>query len=242
MSDIDVNMAEDEVITPAFLSKLNHELRSPLSAVTGFSELGAELAMNGDHTRDADYFKKINRAGQNLLAIMNDISTIAMIESRRLVLAPADFDLGNWLATLRNDKQAEAAAKHNILTLGSHPLSCVVKVDGERLRQLVTILVSNAMKFTENGTITLSWQCDGDQLRIAVADTGQGIALSDHETVFLPFARAGGKSKGSGAGLGLFVARQLVTLMGGQVAIASEIGVGSTFTLSVPVAPAGIST
>lgn len=221
-----------------FLANMSHELRTPLNAVLGFSQL---LQLDPDiSAQSRKKLATINRSGQHLLALINDVLEISRIEAGRSVTACEAFDLTELLSGVHDMVRGRAQSKGLTLrvTRATDLPSCVAG-DAPHLKQVLINLLGNAIKYTEQGGVSLQVRCGaGDQagtIYFQVQDTGGGIARDEQERIFAPFYQTEvGMSKGDGTGLGLAISRQCARLMGGQLTVASEVGQGSTFTLSVP--------
>jgi signal transduction histidine kinase len=223
-----------------FLAKMSHELRTPLNAVIGFSEILLENAEFGGHaeSKKAD-LKRINAAGQHLLSLVTDVLDLSKIESNFIELKIEQFDLPDAIRGIVANCEPMIAKKGNKLIVRCpHDLG-VVSTDATKLRQATLNLLSNASKFTENGTITLSVyrrkSAAGDWIEIQVHDTGIGIAESDIGHLFQNFSQASRTTSTiyGGTGLGLALSQKLCGLMGGGIVVTSEFGKGSTFTIRV---------
>ena len=221
----------------AFLASMSHELRTPLNAIIGFSEVLLAKLFGELNDKQDDYLKDIHSSGRHLLNLINDILDLSKVEAGRMELEPAPFDLptaiGNAMALIR-----ERAQKHAIaLDVHIEPGLASVVADERKLKQILLNLLSNAVKFTpDDGRIEVRARCVGDDLEIAVEDTGIGIAASDHEAVFEEFRQVGRQytSKHEGTGLGLALTRRFVELHGGTIRVDSEPGKGSVFTFVLP--------
>ncbi|MCY0988150.1 ATP-binding protein [Nannocystis sp. ILAH1] len=219
-----------------FLANMSHELRTPLNAIIGFSEMLQEDADDPGVRADLG---KIHGAGQHLLAIISDILDLSKVEVGKLEVRADWFDLDEFLARLHGLAVPLAAAQRNSFTLIG-AASGTVFTDELRLRQALLNLLSNACKFTQRGAIELRVRrriARGEScLEFEVADTGIGIAEDDLERIYMPFVQVDDSPtrRQGGTGLGLTLTREIVLLLGGTIQVDSTVGVGTTFTLTVP--------
>ena len=224
-----------------FLAHMSHELRTPLNAIIGFSDvmLGGMAGPVGDKQRE--FIGDIRESGRHLLALINDILDLSKIEAGRMELAVTRFDLplaiGNALALVR-----ERASRHGI-RLEANLSPEVAEYDGDerKVKQIVLNLLTNAVKFTpEGGAVTLDASRVDGSYEISVQDTGIGIAADDLDKIFEEFRQVGTDTdrKAEGTGLGLALTRRLIELHGGRIRVASELGRGTTFTVTLPKAEA----
>jgi signal transduction histidine kinase/ligand-binding sensor domain-containing protein/CheY-like chemotaxis protein len=221
-----------------FVARMNHELRTPMNGVLGLSELLLDTHLDAVQRRFAD---GIYRSADSLLAIVDDVLDFSKLEAGRLQLAPVECDLVELVEQTAEMLAARASGK-NIELLCDCPARPVprVRADVVRLRQVLVNLGGNAVKFTEQGEVTLrvtSPVLEGDRLRVRleVTDTGIGIEPVNQSRIFEEFVQedASTTRRYGGTGLGLAIARQLVELMGGQLSLASSPGVGSTFSVEL---------
>ena len=219
---------------------MSHELRTPLNAIIGFSEVLLERLFGELNDKQDDYLKDIHSSGRHLLSLINDILDLSKVEAGRMELDLAAFDLptaiANALAFIR-----ERAQHHGIaLGIDIDPQVGSIVADERKLKQILLNLLSNAVKFTpDGGRVDVRARIVGDDVEIAVEDTGIGIAAADHQAVFEEFRQVSRQytSKQEGTGLGLALARRFVELHGGVIRVASEAGKGSVFTFTLPREP-----
>ena len=225
----------------AFLANVSHEIRTPLNALLGSAELLADSELTPAQRRHVQLFRD---AGRSLHSLIDDLLDLAKIEAGRLELDSAPFSLHTALEHVAALMRPRADAKSLRLELELAPgLPDGVLGDRQRLVQGVSNLVGNAVKFTSHGEVRLRATAAGDgtpNVCIEVSDTGIGIAPSKLETVFEPFVQADGSVSRhfGGTGLGLAITRSVARLMGGEVSVRSTPGLGSVFTLRLPLPPA----
>ncbi len=235
------HMAEEANRTKSiFLAKMSHELRTPLNAVIGFSEILLEGVEPGDsNSRRRQDLERINAAGKHLLSLVADVLDLSKIESNLIELKIEQFDLNAMVREVVASVQPLIAANGNELVVSCPNHLGVVSTDQTKLKQAALNLLSNAAKFTDGGTVTLSVNRrnahGADWIEIAVRDTGIGIAPPDIPRLFKNFAQATSatSSKYGGTGLGLAISQKLCGLMGGGISVTSEPGRGSCFTIRV---------
>ncbi len=219
----------------AFLATMSHEIRTPMNAILGMAELLNDTKLT--ETQEW-YVNTLNRSGEALLTLINDILDLSKIEAGQLTLERTVFDLHHLL------KETEQIFTYTALDKGIGLLSRIegavpqwVRGDPTRLRQVFLNLVGNAIKFTKTGQVVASLKPGvGRQIAFVVADSGPGIPMEKREEIFQPFTQADATTtrKHGGTGLGLAICRRLVGLMQGAITLDSKLGVGSTFTVSVP--------
>jgi PAS domain S-box-containing protein len=223
-----------------FLANMSHELRTPMNAIIGYSEMLAEDAEDEGHDEMVPDLEKINAAGKHLLALINDILDLSKIEAGRMDLFLETFDLRKMLDEAVATVMPLITKKENNLETDFTGNLGNVRVDLTKLRQALFNLLSNAAKFTEGGTITLTagkeMRDDTEWLKLSVADTGIGIGEDKLEAVFEEFSQADDSTTRDygGTGLGLPISRRFCQMMGGDITVSSKLGKGTTFTIEIP--------
>ncbi|TAK81363.1 MAG: GAF domain-containing protein [Betaproteobacteria bacterium] len=219
-----------------FLANMSHELRTPLNAIIGFTRIVMRRSKEQLEQKQYENLDKILSSAQHLLALINAILDLSKVEAGHVEVHAGDVQLGPVLEQCM--KTVEPLVKAPAVRLlkdfdGGLPQ---VYADEEKLRQIVLNLLGNAVKFTEQGTVRVRAKADGDSFSVAVTDTGIGIPADKLEHVFEEFTQADASSTRvyGGTGLGLTIARRLARLMGGDIAVESAPGAGSTFTLTLP--------
>lgn len=220
-----------------FLASMSHELRTPLNAIMGFSQVLLDQMFGEVNERQEEYLRDILNSGKHLLELLNEILDLSKVESGRMELEPSVFGVGSvieqTMALVR-----ERALRHGItLKVDVDPGLDVVESDERRFKQVVLNLLGNAVKFTpDGGHITVTATESRGWLTVAVADDGPGISPEDQDRIFEAFDQGRhGPAREEGTGLGLTLCRRIVELLGGRMWLDSALGVGSTFTVTVPV-------
>jgi signal transduction histidine kinase/CheY-like chemotaxis protein len=221
-----------------FLANMSHELRTPLNAVIGFSEVLLERMFGELNDKQDEYLRDILSSGKHLLELLNDILDLSKVEAGRMELDYSSFSVTDaidyGLSLVR-----ERATQHGITLRSDVPPDIgVIHADELRFKQVLVNLLSNAVKFTgDRGVVTVSATVEDPELVVTVSDTGSGIAPEDQERIFESFQQGGpGVHRHEGTGLGLTLCRRIVGLHGGRMWVESELGVGSTFGVCIPVA------
>jgi PAS domain S-box-containing protein len=222
-----------------FLANMSHEIRTPMNAILGFSQL---MLRDQDLTpRQCQYLGTINRSGEHLLALINDILEMSKIEAGRTTLNPSTFDLTVLLRDLEmmfRVRTNEKKLSFSVETIGDVPQYIVTDIN--KLRQVFINVLGNAVKFTEQGGIGLRVRAErecatGPFLRVEIEDTGPGISPDDQDKLFRQFEQTKtGQQAGTGTGLGLAISREFVCLMGGDITVNSQVGKGSVFVIRLP--------
>jgi len=222
-----------------FLANMSHEIRTPMNAILGFSQL---MLRDEDITpRQCQYLGTINRSGEHLLALINDILEMSKIEAGRTTLNPTTFDLPVLLKDLEmmfRVRTDEKRLSFSVESIGDVPQYIVSDIN--KLRQVFINVLGNAVKFTTQGGIRLLVRTDSGSatepfLRFEIEDTGPGISPDDQDKLFRHFEQTkAGQQSGTGTGLGLAISQEFVRLMGGAITVTSQVGKGSVFVIRVP--------
>lgn len=242
MAHANMRLFEMNQLKSDFLATVSHELRTPLNSIIGFSDLleGAK----GLEEKQRRFATNIQRSGKQLLEMINDILDLAKIESGKLEVHPSDFDIGTLVAAQCDLAQPLSQKKNIDLEYEVSPDLPSVRLDQGKIVQILNNLLSNAIKFTpDGGRINITVQRDDQgELRLTVADTGVGISEPEQQLIFEKFRQGttvmpGGNAmtrEYSGTGLGLSIVRELCRLLGGDITLQSELGMGSKFTVHLP--------
>src|SRR5688572_22473179 len=222
-----------------FLANMSHEIRTPMNAILGFSQL---MLRDQDLTpTQCQYLGTINRSGEHLLALINDILEMSKIEAGRTILNLSTFDLPvllNDLEMMFRVRTNEKKLSFSVEVIDEVPQYIVADIN--KLRQVFINLLGNAVKFTEQGGIGVRVRADGNDaagplLKVEIEDTGPGISPDDQDKLFRQFEQTKtGQQAGTGTGLGLAISREFVCLMGGDITVHSQVGKGSVFVIHLP--------
>ena len=226
------------VLKSHFLANMSHEIRTPLNGVLAMAQIMAMGEMTDQQRERLDVIRK---SGESLLAVLNDILDLSKIEAGRMELEPAPFETASTIRQAFAGFTAMAEKKGLDYALEIDPMAEGWRQgDAARVCQIVNNLISNAIKFTEKGQVTLRVEADGAEgqsgIRLLITDTGMGIAADKQSYMFEKFSQLDGSAtrRFGGTGLGLAICRELAQLMGGAITVRSAIGEGSTFTVALP--------
>ncbi len=220
-----------------FLANMSHELRTPLNAIIGYSEMLVEEMTDLDTPDLIPDVQKIHGAGQHLLGLINNILDLSKVEAGKVELFLENFAIAPFVAEVTDTLRPLLTKNHNALVVQCPAAIGSMHADITKLRQSLFNLLSNASKFTENGTITLTVERqDVGWITFRVSDTGIGMTPQQQAKLFQSFTQADASTtrKYGGTGLGLVITQQFCTLMGGTIEVESEAGQGTTFTLRLP--------
>jgi signal transduction histidine kinase/DNA-binding response OmpR family regulator len=236
LQEANQRLAEASRHKSEFLANMSHELRTPMNAIIGFTRLVMRRSQDVLPSRQYENLEKILVSAEHLLALINDILDLSKIEAGRMDIHPTDFALAALVDVCL--RTVEPMLKSDQVQLGKAIDADLPRLhtDEDKLKQVLMNLLSNAAKYTLDGTITVSARCQDDTVVIAVADTGIGIPAEALELIFEEFRQVDSSStrQYSGTGLGLAISRHLARLMGGEITVRSTIEAGSTFTVTLP--------
>ncbi|MEM9213567.1 MAG: AAA family ATPase [Cyanobacteria bacterium P01_F01_bin.150] len=219
-----------------FLANMSHELRTPLNSIIGFAQILGRDSSLAPEPRDR--IKIINRSGEHLLSLINNILEMSKVEAGQTSLYEEDMDIHQLVKDVQNMFQLKTQRKGIKLHLDlDDAVPQYLHLDESKLRQVLINLVGNAVKFTQVGSVTLRVGVDHSttHLILAIQDTGQGIAENEIDKLFVAFEQtSSGRQSKRGTGLGLAISQKFVHLMGGEIQVASDVGIGTTFTILLP--------
>ncbi len=225
----------------AFIANMSHEIRTPLNSVLALTELLREGVAGPLTVDQRKYLQVIERNGQALLHLINDVLDLSRIETGHLEMDVQDLELASHIELVASALAPLAAAKNVDLTVKLPEALPPARGDADRFRQILTNLVGNALKFTESGgRVLIGAETRADEVAVAVTDTGVGIPDAYHEKIFQEFVQVDQTlaRRQGGTGLGLAIARRLARLMGGDIHVESVLARGSRFSLTLPRATA----
>lgn len=226
------------IVKTEMLAKVSHELRTPLGAILGFTEM-LRAGVYGENTsKKLETYEKILHSHDRLSAMINDLLNQSHMEFGRMKIDPRRCDINEVVHNIESSLRIQIEAKGlNLVCEISDDMPRYIVSDIQRLEQVIINLLTNALKFTEEGTISLAFNSYSETLfEIIVADTGIGISADDMELIFEAFRQVDGEAdrKTEGFGLGLSIVKQIVSLMGGNIQVKSKLGEGSSFTIILP--------
>jgi signal transduction histidine kinase len=220
-----------------FLANMSHELRTPLNAILGYTELLIDGLYGKLGDKAQSVLERVQTNGKHLLGLINDVLDLAKIEAGQLTLTLTDYAVGAVVQSVVAATESLAKAKGLELRAELAPAMPLGHGDERRLTQVLLNLVGNAIKFTDSGSITVSAVARDGRFKLAVRDTGPGIAAADQARIFEEFQQVDNSStrKKGGTGLGLSISKKIVEMHGGTITVESELGAGATFRVDLPI-------
>lgn len=227
-----------------FLAVMSHELRTPLAAIMGYQELLADGITGPITEQQAQQLGRIKASARHLLSLIDEILTFTRLDAGRETVLLDTFDVEGAMNQAAEIAEPLVASKKLELKLIPPPTPVLIESDPTKVRQILVNLLSNAVKFSDTGTVTLEGKGLKNEVQFLVSDTGIGIQTENLNRIFDPFWQVEQKAtrRATGTGLGLTVCRRLANLMGGDVAVTSEPGQGTTFTVTLPMKAPHIAT
>ena len=233
---------ESDKLKSAFLANMSHEIRTPMNGILGFADLLNDDSYDEESRKE--YRKIIQQNGNNLLRLIDDIIDISKLDSEQLKLSLADCDIIQLLEQIHKTFQQILISKDLTdlslqLELPHNAKKLIINTDPDRLAQVINNLLTNAIKFSDEGIITLKCEIAGGKLLFSVADNGMGIPPEKQNTIFERFSQVNYNTTNNkgGAGLGLAISKGIANAFGGEISVESELGKGSTFTVEIPYKP-----
>lgn len=241
LAQANLQLYEANRLKSDFLANMSHELRTPLNSIIGFSDVLHDISSLTE--KQKRYAANIQKSGRMLLEMINDILDLAKVEAGKMTVTPTSFDLGHVVSAQCDILQSLVEEKNMDLRVEIAPDLPTIFQDQPKIQQVLTNLLSNALKFTpDGGLITVTAGPFGSEhVFVSVADTGVGIPQADFEVIFEKFRQSGALVQGSGltreysgTGLGLSIVKELCKLLGGEIRLTSQLGTGSTFLMILP--------
>ncbi len=217
------------------ISTISHEYRTPLTTISSSTEMLERYRHRWDDDKQVKHFRRIQASIQHMTALVNDVLFINKAEFEKLEFQPAPLDLVTFFHEIVDELQSTLSDKHR-LTFTSLGNCRECNFDAKLLRQILSNLISNAIKYSpKGGTVSLQLTCEDKKVIFSCADEGIGIPPEDERKLFDSFSRASNVGMIGGTGLGLSIVKKCVELHSGEIAVESEVGVGTTFTVSLPI-------
>ncbi len=217
-----------------YLSMASHDLRAPLTAIQMSADMLRRYDQKWDEEKKSKHFQRIQQAVTNMNQMLEDVLTLSKAQSGKIAFNPAPVDILEFCSHLAEEVKPLASDRHR-LTFSSHGDCQPAHVDEKLLRYLLTNLLGNAIKYSPNGgTVSFDVTCSDRAVTFRIADEGIGIPPEYQAKLFQQFERAANVGEIKGTGLGLCIVKQAVDLHGGEIAVESQVGVGTTFTVTLP--------
>jgi len=240
-----VSLQRANELKTRFLSNMSHEFRTPLNSIVSLSQMLLDR-MDGDLSPEQEkQVMFIRRSAEGLSELVNDLLDLAKVEAGKIVVYPTEFELSDLFATLRGMLRPLLSDNTSVNLVFEEPVNFPpLRTDEGKVAQILRNFISNALKYTEKGEVRVSATMTGNRVMFAVADTGLGIAVADQERIFEEFVQVNSplQKRFKGTGLGLPLSSKLASVLGGNVSVSSEPGVGSTFFATIPLVYGGETT
>lgn len=223
-----------------YFARMSHEIRAPLNSILGFSQLLLESPSESLTVKQKDFLSRIEKSGKHLRDLINDVLDLSKIEAKKMKLVPREIDMVKVITTVLDVFYEEALGKRLLLGFTEKPESLKITADELKIRQILYNLLSNSLKFTQQGFIHIALEKEpGGGAKVTVEDSGPGIPLENQAAIFHPYEQTGRATakEFKGTGLGLAISQQFVEMHGGKIWVESEIGKGSKFIFALPSAP-----
>jgi signal transduction histidine kinase len=241
LEEANAKLRDLDRIKSEFLANMSHELRTPLNGIIGFSELMYNGKLGTLSADQKEYIGDVLNSGKHLLSLINDVLDLSKVEAGRMEILSSTFAIEHVITEVVQNIAPIMSVKE-LKLIREIPIDLPeTTTDRRKLFQILLNLASNAVKFTDRGEIRIRCEVARGTMRVSVADTGIGIKPADLELLFKPFSQADSslRKRHEGTGLGLYLSRRLASLLKGKLAVKSEYGKGSTFTVILPITPIG---
>ncbi len=235
LEQANARLKELDRLKSLFIASMSHELRTPLNSIIGFTGILLQGLAGGLNSEQRKQLGMVKSSSEHLLSLITDIIDLSKIEAGKIDLSPEPFELSEIVREVLGSFQVVAERK--ALSLSAEiPLGLMVVSDKRRIRQVLVNLVGNSMKFTEQGSVKVTTQQKDGVIKVSVRDTGMGIKQEDLGRLFKSFSQVttADAPKHEGTGLGLYLSKKLITLLGGEIGVESELGKGSVFFFTLP--------
>jgi len=237
LKEANIRLKQLDQLKDEFISVTSHELRAPMTAIKSYTWLVLNSKEGVLEPKAREHLDKVYQSTERLIHLVNEMLDVSRIESGRVQLHPESFDMRQLAETVKDEFAAKASEQGTELEVTSFGEVPLVIADREKVHQILENLVSNAIKFTQSGKITIHISQADQFVETAVTDTGEGISEDDQKKLFVKFGRLENSliaRSGTGSGLGLYICKQYVELHHGRIWFVSEAGKGSTFTFNLP--------
>ena len=235
LEQVNIRLQELDRLKSMFIASMSHELRTPLNSIIGFTGIilqGMSGEITGDQRKELTMVKN---SANHLLTLINDVIDVSKIETDRVELFIEEFNFADLMQEAKESFKVAVDEKNLKLSL-EMPERLIIKGDERRIKQIIINLMSNAVKFTDRGEIEIKVKKKDEEVKVSVTDAGIGIKKENIDKLFKQFSRiyVEGRPVTEGTGLGLYLSKKIVDLLGGQLKAESEFGKGSMFTFTFP--------